>query len=222
MEAFVPIKSHSERVPGKNFKQLGNKPLFMWIIEALLGVEGISKITIDTDSDNAQLWALNSNPRINLKQRNPLLLGDFTSMNEIIWDHLKESNNGDFLMTHATNPFLSKTTIESAISTFYAQKIFGYDSVFTVSVIQGRLFDSEGLPLNHDPSSLVRTQDLSPVFMENSCLYLFDKSSFTLNKSRIGVSPYRFIIPSLESIDIDSKEDWDLAHRVAFSLIHEI
>lgn len=222
MEAFVPIKSHSERVPRKNFKLLGNKPLYMWIIDALLSVEGISTITIDTDSDNAQLWALNSNPRINLKQRNQMLIGDFTSMNEIIWDHLKESKDGDFLMTHATNPFLSKTTIESAISTFCAQKIFGYDSLFTVSVIQGRLFDSEGLPLNHDPSSLVRTQDLSPVFMENSCLYLFDKTSFTLKKSRIGVSPYRFVIPTLESIDIDSKEDWDLAHRVALSLMHEI
>ena len=40
---------------------------------------------------------------------------------------------------------------------------------------QTRLYDKNGRALNHDPSALIQTQDLPPVFEENSCLYLFTR-----------------------------------------------
>ena len=34
--AILPMKANSERVKGKNFKILGEKPLFKWILDTLL------------------------------------------------------------------------------------------------------------------------------------------------------------------------------------------
>jgi CMP-N-acetylneuraminic acid synthetase len=180
-----------------------------------LQVSEISEIVIDTDSDDRDLWRLAENPKIIIKKRAPSLVGDFVSMNEIIWDYVKTASTKEFFMTHVTNPFLSKKTIEAAIAEYFMQKENGYDSLFSVSSIQGRLFSGQGLPLNHDPSNLIRTQDLEAIFLENSCLYLFDKATFTKNHARIGAKPFLFPIPAIDSIDIDTMEEWDLAHQLA-------
>jgi CMP-N-acetylneuraminic acid synthetase len=218
MQAFIPLKSHSERVPGKNFKLLGGKPLYLWIITTLLMIPEVNGIVIDTDSDDRDLWKLAEHPKIELKKRAPNLVGDFVSMNEIILDYLATASENDFLMTHATNPFLSKGTIVKAIQDYYDQKEKGFDSLFSVSAIQGRLFNQLAKPINHDPSKLIRTQDLETIFLENSCLYLFDKATFLKNDARIGSKPYLLTIPALDAIDIDTKEEWDLAQKIASGL----
>ena len=82
-------------------------------------------------------------------------------------------------MTHTTNPFLSKTTINNSILTY--NKLFKnneIDSLFTVDKIQNRLYQFDGTPINHDPVNLIRTQDLIPWYQENSNLYLFSKNYF--------------------------------------------
>jgi CMP-N-acetylneuraminic acid synthetase len=215
MQAFIPLKSHSERVPGKNFKLLGGKPLYLWIITTLLQIPEINEIVIDTDSDDSDLWKLAEHPRIVIKKRAPNLVGDFVSMNEIILDYLATASENDFLMTHVTNPFLSQGTIIKAIQDYYEQKEKGFDSLFSVSIIQGRLFNQQAKPINHDPSKLLRTQDLETIFLENSCLYLFDKATFLKNNARIGSKPYLLAIPALDAIDIDTREEWDLAQKIA-------
>lgn len=222
MHAFVPLKAHSERVPGKNFKLLGTKPLYLWIVTTLMKIPEITGITIDTDSDDIALWKLDENPRIEIKKRSPNLIGDFVSMNEIIWDYLATASENEILMTHATNPFLSQNTIEKAVGEYHDQKKNGYDSLFSVSPIQGRLFDINGAPINHDPSNLIRTQDLETIYLENSCLYLFDKAAFLKNHARIGAKPYLLPIPAIDSIDIDTKEEWDLAQKIALGLSSNI
>ena len=48
--ALVPMRHHSQRVPGKNYRALGDKPLFHHIISTLLNVPEISEIVVNTDS----------------------------------------------------------------------------------------------------------------------------------------------------------------------------
>ncbi len=49
--ALVPMRHHSQRVPGKNFRQLAGKPLYQHIIGTLLKVPEINGILVDTDSE---------------------------------------------------------------------------------------------------------------------------------------------------------------------------
>ncbi|MGA2052899.1 MAG: hypothetical protein ABSH19_06280 [Opitutales bacterium] len=48
--ALLPIKAHSARVPGKNFKPLAGFPLFDWILRTLTALPEISQIVINTDA----------------------------------------------------------------------------------------------------------------------------------------------------------------------------
>ena len=130
-------------------------------------------------------------------------------MNAILGDDIGEVEAETYLMTHTTNPLLSTNTIKKAIGQFLGQS--NKDSLFSVNKWQTRLYSGNGLPINHDPGNLLRTQDLEPLYEENSCLYLFSRDSFARTGARIGLTPMLFETPKHESIDIDDQEDWLLA-----------
>ena len=184
--ALLPMKANSERVKGKNFKKFIDKPLFKWILDTLLSVSLIDKVIINTDArfilEENNLF---ENDRIIIRDRKLDLIGDFVSMNEIIKDDINNINSNLYLMTHTTNPFLSKTTINNSILTY--NKLFKnneIDSLFTVDKIQNRLYQFDGTPINHDPVNLIRTQDLIPWYQENSNLYLFSGIKFGLSSDK--------------------------------------
>jgi CMP-N-acetylneuraminic acid synthetase len=218
--ALLPMKAHSERVKGKNFKKFIDKPLFKWVLDTLLSVSIIDKVIINTDArKNLEENNLFENDRIIIRDRKLDLVGDFISMNKIIQDDINNIDSDLYLMTHTTNPFLSKTTIENSIHTYNnLRQDNGVDSLFTVDKIQNRLYEFNGKPINHDPTKLIRTQDLTPWYQENSNLYLFTKNSFNSTNARIGKNPYLFETPKIESIDIDDVNDWNFAEIVAQSL----
>ena len=214
--ALLPMKAQSIRVPNKNFKELINKPLFEWILGSLTKIDEISNIVINTDAINIlSNFNLTKNKKIIIKERPLELCGDLVSMNQIIKNDLDDFLADVYLMTHTTNPFLSSFTMSEAIKVFNNfNKKEKYDSLFSVNKIQTRFYNSNGSPINHDPNLLIRTQDLEPWYEENSCLYLFSKDSFSKTNARIGKKPLMYEIPKLESIDIDTSEDWELAEAL--------
>jgi len=221
--ALLPMKAHSERVSGKNFKNLAGKPLFRWILDALLAVDEIDQVVINTDA--RQILADNGlvdSDRILIRDRRPEICGDFVSMNLIIEDDLAATNADQYIMTHTTNPLLSSASIGKALTQYQHAKAKDLaDSLFGVTKFQTRFYKGDGSPINHDPNNLIRTQDLEPWYEENSCIYVFDKVSFAATNARIGEKPILFEIPKLEALDIDEKEDWFLANAVAKGLGEE-
>ena len=77
-----------------------------------------------------------------------------------------------YLQTHSTNPLLTGETLQRAIRTFF-DSYPSHDSLFGVTRVQTRFWDTHGRAVNHDPDTLLRTQDLPPLFEENSCIYIF-------------------------------------------------
>ena len=69
-----------------------------------------------------------------------------------------------------------------------------YDSLFGVTRLQTRLWDQLARPINHNPAILLRTQDLPPVYEENSCIYLFTRQTLELRRNRLGERPFMFEI----------------------------
>ena len=154
--------------------------------------------------------------RLLLRDRREEICGDLVSMNLVIQDDLDNVPADVYLMTHTTNPLLSRQTVETALETFLAQQAQGKcDSLFTVNRIQTRFYRADGSAVNHDPAELIRTQDLEPWFEENSCLYLFTRDSFDATGARIGNKPLMFETPALESVDIDEPQDWTMAEALA-------
>jgi CMP-N-acetylneuraminic acid synthetase len=48
--SIIPMRHHSQRIPGKNYRPLAGKPLYQHIIETMLAVPEIDMILVDTDS----------------------------------------------------------------------------------------------------------------------------------------------------------------------------
>jgi CMP-N-acetylneuraminic acid synthetase len=210
--ALLPMKANSERVKGKNFRDFGGKPLFTWVLDTLLSVAEIDLIVINTDARHILAeYGLTDNDRILIRDRSEEICGDLVSMNLIIEDDIKNIDSDIYLMTHTTNPFLSRHSVQAAIEKFQiAVKSEGADSLFTVNKVQDRFYDVDVQPINHDPANLIRTQDLEPWYQENSNLYLFSKDSFYKTDARIGANPTMLVTAPYESTDIDTPDDWEL------------
>ena len=84
--------------------------------------------------------------------------------------------------------------------------------------LQTRLWDQDGKPVNHAPNILIRTQDLPPIYEENSCIYIFSKEKLIARQNRLGERPLMFEIPAVEALDIDEELDFILAEM----LYHQI
>ena len=211
--ALLPMKAHSARVSGKNFRDFCGKPLFRWILDTLLGIELIDRVVINTDARDilAEHGLVDTN-RILIRDRKPEICGDFVSMNRLLADDVANVDADVYLMTHTTNPLMKAETVRGAFAAFLEARAEGRaDSLFTVDKVQTRFYRSDGSPVNHDPSNLIRTQDLEPWFEENSNLYIFTRESFAKTEARIGAKPMMYESAKFESIDIDTPDDWDFA-----------
>ena len=203
------MKEHSERVANKNIRDFCGKPLYHYILKSLEACPYVSQIYIDTDSQ----FIANDAPKhfdVQIIERPMELRSDFTPMNEIILYDLSVIEGDYFLQTHSTNPLLRTETITRAIETFL-HSLPKYDSLFSVTRLQTRLWDAQGRPINHDPNVLLRTQDLPPIYEENSNLYIFTRANLETRRNRLGERPMMFEIDALEAYDIDEELDFRIA-----------
>lgn len=208
--ALVPMRHTSMRVPGKNYRPLAGKPLYQHILDTLMACPEISQVVVDTDSPVVLDGCRKSYPSVVLIERPESLRADTIPMNEILMYDTALVSADLYLQTHTTNPLLRSETISKAIQTIVS--LFpAYDSLFSVTRIQTRLWDPLGRAINHNPAILLRTQDLPPVYEENSCLYIFTRQTLEARRNRLGERPYLFEIDAAEARDIDEELDFLLA-----------
>ena len=209
LAALVPMRHHSQRVPGKNYRPLAGKPLYQHIIETLLAVPEIDTVMVDTDSEPVMDGVRRLFPTVKLIQRPEHLRADDVPMNDILLHDTAQVDAEFYLQTHSTNPLLKSATISQSIQKFFAEYP-KYDSLFSVTRLQTRLYFQDGRAINHNPLELIQTQDLPPVYEENSCLYLFTRENLARKRHRIGDAPLMFEIDADEAWDIDEELDFEI------------
>jgi CMP-N-acetylneuraminic acid synthetase len=208
--ALVPMRHHSQRVPGKNYRLLAGKPLYQHIIESLLAVKEITDLLVDTDSPPVMEGLRRDFPAVQVIERPAHLRADDIPMNEILLHDSAQVEADFYLQTHSTNPLLRPATLARAIQALLADYP-AHDSLFSVTRLQTRLYDQHGHALNHDPAVLLQTQDLPPVFEENSCIYIFTRENLVRRRNRLGERPLMFAIDPAEAWDIDEELDFAIA-----------
>jgi CMP-N-acetylneuraminic acid synthetase len=215
--ALLPMKGNSERVPNKNLKDFAGKPLYHRTMDVLLASKYIDKVVVNTDSDAIKADLLkNYASRVIINNRPQEIVGDFVSMNKILEYDVSQLSADFYIQTHSTNPLLKTTSVDHAIEKMIALSKEGvYDSIFSVTRLQTRLYKANGEPFNHNPEELLRTQDLAPLYEENSNFYIFTKESFeNSGGKRIGNHPFMFEIDKIEAVDIDEPQDFVIAETL--------
>ncbi|MEL6977868.1 MAG: acylneuraminate cytidylyltransferase family protein [Pseudomonadota bacterium] len=216
--ALMPMRHSSERVPGKNYRPFGDgRPLFYHMLDTLLSCDRIETVVINTDSPTIEELCARDFPDVRVTRRPDALLGGDVPMNDILAYDVERAGGAFFLQTHSTNPLVKKETVQRAVDCFFEQYPI-YDSLFSVTQLQTRLYDQLARPINHNANILLRTQDLPSIYEENSCLYIFEAKAMRETGMRIGRRPWMFPIDPIEAADIDVEFDFSLA-EMSFKLL---
>jgi len=221
--AFVPARSGSKRLPNKNVKMLGGKPLVVWTLEACINSPEIDKVIFSTDSD--EYWALVKtylpSDKLCLHKRTADDAGDKVK----IFDYLKanptnifSNSHQYFLLALPTMPFRSSKNINDAVELHKTlnKPIFSaveYD--FSVAFAFSKNDDESWEPLLKESPMVTgntRSQDQVEYFHPNGAIYIRAISDLVgdeLNTLYDGAIPY--FMNSNDSVDIDNEEDFRLA-----------
>ena len=202
--AVMPIKLKNERLPGKNTKMLGNKPLLRYELDNLCVAKMVNEIYVYCSSDEIIPFLPESVKFLKRPWYLDLPTSNFT---QIFSSFVDEVDSEVYVYAHATAPFVSVKTINECVSAVISGE---YDSAFCASKIQDYLWQ-DGKPLNFDACNLPRSQDIKPIYRETSGVYVFTKEVFKKYKRRIGTNPYVKEVGFRESVDINNPEDFTLA-----------
>ena len=202
--SIMPIKLNNERLPGKNTKLLGDKPLLQYELETLKQTKLLDEIYVFCSNDEVIKFLPE---KIRFLKR-PEFLDLPTSNFSQIFETFKNIIDADvYVYAHATAPYITKDTMIECIQAVVSGK---FDSAFCAEKIQDYLWKN-GKPLNFDATNLPRSQDLEPIYRETSGIYVFTKEVFEKYHRRIGVNPFIKEVSNKEKIDINTPEDFKLA-----------
>jgi CMP-N-acetylneuraminic acid synthetase len=199
--AIVPIKKKSERVPGKNLRMIGEKPLYQYLLDKLSSCN-FDEIYVDSDSDEIKEYTQMRG--YNFIQRKAELSKNNANGNDLLNYHSRIIDADYYFQLFVTSPLIKVNTINNCIDIIKKNKC---DSILTIKSIY-TWFWFEGKPVNYNPQILPRSQDAKPINMETTGLYGITKNALLECKSRIGRSPYFYEVTDEEAIDLDNEFDF--------------
>jgi CMP-N-acetylneuraminic acid synthetase len=207
--AMIPVKSNSQRLPGKNFIPfLDDKSLLRISLEKITKVSEFDEIVVFSSSEIDSTHFENSRARLILRPKQ--LDSDSTSMNEIILAFIRAVDADIYVLIHVTSPFISNSKILEGIDMIRRGRVA---SSMSVTEHKTFMWDKDLNP-NYDIIEIPRTQDIPSFYVETSGFYAFTKLSFIKNNSRISKNPGFVIVGSIEAIDIDTIEDFQFAKMI--------
>ena len=207
--AVVPMKLNSERVKNKNIREFDNgKPLCSYILNTLKQVNNIDEVYVYCSDEKIKKYIPNG---IKFLKRSEELDGQTVKINEVLKSFANDVEADYYLLTHATAPFISKEKIEKGVNVIRNEE---YDSVFTVSKIQEFIWKDKKA-FNYSLDSIPRTQDLDPLYVETSGLYIYSRELILKRNRRIGDNPYLLEISKIEALDIDTEDDFFICNAVS-------
>ncbi|MCK9479565.1 MAG: acylneuraminate cytidylyltransferase family protein [Firmicutes bacterium] len=205
--AFVPVKLTNERLPNKNTKPFDNgEPLIKYILKSLKQVEGIDNIFVYCSNPTIKEFLSNG---VEYLQRKESLDTSETPINDVMKAFASDVPADVYILAHATAPFVKPQSIRMGINKVVNE---GYDSALTVTRLQEFLW-ADGKPFNYSPTSIPRTQDIKPMYVETTGLYIYTNELIT-NNLRIGVKPYLIEVSKIEAMDINVPEDFEIANAI--------
>lgn len=214
---FIPIKANSERVPGKNFRELNGKKLYQYICEHVKEADVFDDVYIDTNSQEIAEYAI----KMGFKtiERKPELALNSANGNDLLVYHSEMYPEYDYyFQLFATAPYLQPDSMKACFNYLIGSE--EYDSCFTAIENHG-FYWYNGTPMNYRPGILPRSQDMLPVIEETTGLYGISGDSLRRYKCRIGRKPYIHCVSKFEAVDINTEEDLKVAECIGRVIYNE-
>ena len=217
--AIIPARGGSKRLPGKNIKLLGDRPLIVWTIEAAIKSEIFDHVFVSTDSEEIASISREYGAEVPFLRPDELA-SDTATTNDVV-THLvdwyeTESNNkvSTIAILQPTSPLRNASHINEAFNEMEAKNAKAIISVCELEhPIQfcNQLGSDGSMAGFVNPKSIKRTQDLDPTYRLNGAIYIFDRSYVSRMNDLYSEGTYAYIMSSRDSVDIDTKDDFKIA-----------
>ena len=212
---FIPLRGGSKGIKNKNIKDLNGKPMCYYSICALQNSRYIKKVVVSTDCDKIKAVVLSFNfNKVEIFERSSKNASDTASSESAILEYLKSDNilkNNFLFFCQATSPLLTPDIVNDAIKKF--QKC-NYDSMVSVVDFTRFFWDQDSNPINYDPKSRPRRQEMKTNYVENGAFYISKNEQILDTECRISGKIGLFEMPLNTIIEIDELKDFKLITNI--------
>ena len=210
IKALIPVRSGSERVTNKNIRLFAGSSLLEIKITQLKKLNCLDGIIVNSDCQ--KMLEVAKNLGVETIQRDPYYASSHVPMNEV-WANLAMNAECDsILYTNCTSPLVTLQSYESMIN-LYNNLPEQFDSITSVHRVKEYLWH-ENKAINYDPSSHPRSQDLPEYYGLNFAISIIKREDMIERKSILGSKFYPYFLSPIESMDIDTQDDFDTAEAI--------
>lgn len=224
--ALIPARRDSKRLPGKNKRLLGGKPLIEWSIEAARAMNEVSAIIVSTDDPEIAAIALCAGASVPGLRPAALATDTASSVDVAVHALAKyESEHGavnGVLLLQPTSPFRCRASMQAGVSLFVKRpecSVVGVSPAVTHPLWCFRLDGGKLQPFVEGGGLHLRSQDLPPAYAVNGAFYLVPADILRNSHSLYAPETLPLIMESTaELIDIDTEQDWQRAEQLLANL----
>ncbi|RRD61422.1 pseudaminic acid cytidylyltransferase [Tannerella forsythia] len=224
--AIIPARGGSKRIPQKNIKYFGGRPIITYSIEAAIQSELFSEVMVSTDDWEIAQIAKQYGAKVPF-MRSSKASDDFATTADVILEvldmYLQSGRVFDTVACiYATAPFVTAQKLSLAFEMMWKGN---FDSLFTTVAFSYPI--QRGLQVHKDGKikmvwpeySDSRSQDLPTIYHDAGQFYIATVESFLKAQSFWGENTGGFILSELEVQDLDTETDWKLA-EMKYELIN--
>ncbi|QEG02208.1 CMP-N,N'-diacetyllegionaminic acid synthase [Stieleria maiorica] len=206
--ALIGVRGGSKRVKNKNSRPFAGSNLLELKIATLRRVPGIARVIVNSECDHLLDIARSSGAET--IKRDPQFANDHITSSDY-YQHVAENCPAEIILSASvTTPLFTVESYQKGIEAFRRADYAKHDSVTSCCRIKEFLY-RDGVALNYDPQNQVRSQDLPRIMAVNYGFSIIRRDDMIKLRNIVGKRPLMIETSRLESIDIDTQEDFFIA-----------
>ena len=203
--AVVAVRAGSQRVPNKNIRKYHNTNLLELKLNVLVKCKQIDEIVVNSDSQ--EMLEIGKKYNVSTQKREQYFASSEATNSEF-HGHIAETTKGDVIfLAPVCSPFISSIRHDEIIKYYKSEN---FDSLTSTHSVKGHLW-LDNKPLNYKLDYIPNSQDLPDIKMLNYGVSLIEKEMMLKNRALIGDNPGFIDLNAIESMDINTLEEFELA-----------
>lgn len=213
VSAIIVVRKGSKRIKSKSLLKLNGETLIERKIHQLQNCKNIDRIILGSDSDEMLKLAKLAGAEV-VHRPEYFCNEELASANDMIKNMMDLVETDVVIWTHCTNPLITPSTYDNAISTYF-DNLDKYDSLLSVVELREHLW-KDNKPFNYNPYAKrhIPARELPPLYMQDGGIFIQSYTNMKNNSYFFGKKPYLFIVPEKEFLDINNWKDYILAKGI--------
>jgi pseudaminic acid cytidylyltransferase len=214
--ALIPARGGSKRIENKNIIEFEGMPIIGHAIKLARETELFDDVIVSTEDEIIRAISLEYGASVPWTR--PMdLADDFATTSEVMKNAAEEilkiyPRTNNICCLYPATPLIGQEIILSTYELFIMSKCdFTFPSIEHPIHRTFKLLNEDRVKLNFPEYSQSRTQDLGKTYIDSGQFYWGKIDAWLDKREILGPNSNTLIIPKYSAIDIDSKEDFDLA-----------